>query len=441
MERTDIEESKASRREVFGWAMYDWANSAYVTTAAVAVLPAYFVSAVVPKEGYAVGGVLIGAGSLWGYILSLSALVSFVFAPVLGAVADHNASKKYWLMLFTAAGSLATFLLYFSGPGEVWTTLVLFGLSQVFFIGGNVFYDAFLPHIASPERLDRVSGLGYAYGYVGGGLHFALALGLMLLKDRLGLTEEHAARIAVATSGLWWALFTVPAFLWLREKGRPAPLPETLRRESRLVAALRLGVGRMTETVRAARRDRDLLLFFVAYFFYNDGIHTVINMATIYGTEELGLATSGLMLTLLIIQAVAFGGALAFGRLAERIAPKPALLASLAVWTLVTAYAWFLRTQTEFFVLGVLVGLALGGSQALSRSIFAALIPPQDSAQYFGYFSVMTKLSAILGPLVFAVVRQAAGSARPAVLSLAVFFIVGMFFLARARVGHKARPA
>jgi UMF1 family MFS transporter len=397
--------------------MYEFANHAYVTTVATALLPAYFVAAVVPKGGLAVGSAMLSATTLWGYMVSAGALFVFLLAPVLGAVADRTGRRKGFLQAFCLAGSLFATLLVLCGPGDVALTMLLFSLAQICYVAGEVFNDSFLPLIAPAGALDRVSGKGFAFGYIGGGLHFALVLGLLTLAGRLGIGEGTAARIGMASAGLWWGGFALVTFARLRE--RPASPAATVA----------TGLGRITEAFRALARRRDLLIFFVAFFLYNDGIQTVISMATVYGKEELGLSTVTLMLTLLAIQGVAFLGALAFGAMGQRLGAKPVLMAALVVWTGIVSYAYFIRTGAEFLILGLLVGTVLGGSQSLSRSMYAARIPKGETAQYFGYFSVMTKFSSILGPFLFATIRQATGSSRLAIISLAVFFLAGLAVL------------
>ncbi len=409
--------------------MYDWANSAYVTTVAVALLPAWFAEAVVPKGGWEFLGTLWPATSLWGYAVSLSAVLVFLLAPLLGAVADFSAAKRRMLMACCALGSLSTVLLYFSTPGTVLLTLLLFILAQIGFTGGNVFYDAFLPHLGPREQLDRISGSGFAWGYVGGGLQFAISLGLVAGHAQLGLEQGLAVRLAMVMAGLWWGGFALLTFARLDEVTQASPLPERLRDLPRVRAYLRIGLGRVAEHTRVLRRDRRLLVFLLAFLLYNDGIQTVIAMATIYGKEELGLSTTVLMLTLLLIQFLAIFGALGLSRLAGRLGTRPALMLSLVVWCGIAVYGYFLQHAWEYFVLGAAVGLVLGGSQALSRSLYGAMIPPEASAEYFGYYSVISKFSSIGGPLIFAVITQLTGSSRGALLALTLFFVAGLLLL------------
>ena len=409
--------------------MYDWANSAYVTTVAVALLPAYFAGEIVGPDGVMIGGTVYSATTLWGFIVGLAAFLSFLSAPILGAISDFSAAKKKFLIAFAYTGCLFTILLYFCRSGDVFRTLFFFLVAQVGFIGGNVFYDAFLPQIASDDKIDWVSGKGFAYGYVGGGLQFAIALGLVAGHAQLGLSQSTAARLGIVMAGLWWAGFSFFMIKYLNEAPSEETLPSRYNKWPTPVAYVAVGISRTLTTTRQVGRFRHLVLFLIAYMMYNDGIQTVINMATIYGKEELQLSTTSLMITLLAIQAIAIFGALIFGRLAQRINAKRAVMLTLVLWSGVVIYAYFIESTVEFFALGVAVGLVLGGSQALSRSLYGSMIPQEASAQFYGFYTIFSKFSAIWGPLVFAIIRQVAGSARLSIISLIIFFIVGLVLL------------
>ena len=449
---------KNDKKTIFGWCMYDWANSAYGTTVVAALLPNYFALAVVGKAGVSIAGQTFSATALWGYMLGASALVVFLCAPVLGAIADFSAAKKKFLIGFAYTGSLFATLLYFCTAGDVWLTLLLFFGSQVCFVAANVFYDAFLPQITTPERLDAVSSRGYAFGYVGGGLQFAIALALVFMHDVIGISESMAARVGIGMAGIWWAgwtLFTVkfvkesrqgelsdggasrpgglsyqeaeasrPGGLSYREKGEG-----TGNAELRWHDYLKIGISRTIATAEKVGRFKHLALFLIAYLVYNDGIHTVSTMATIYGTQELNLSTTVLMVTLLAVQIIAIGGALVFSRIANLLGTKRTVMLTLLLWSGVVTYAYFTRTATEFFLLGAVVGLVLGGSQALSRSFYGAMIPEEASAEFYGFYSVFSKFSATFGPLTFAFIAQVTGNARLSIISLMVFFVVGLVLL------------
>jgi MFS transporter, UMF1 family len=416
---------KNDRRTIFGWCMYDWANSAFVTTVSVGLLPAYFAEAVVGPEGIVLGGTRYSAFTLWGFTVGAAALVTFLMAPVLGAIADYSGAKKRFLLIAAYLGSLFTVLLYFSGSGDVARTMFLFLLAQISFIAANVFYDSFLPQIASEDQMDWVSGKGYSYGYVGGGLQFALSLALVAGHERIGISQAMAVRLAIVTAGVWWAGFTLFTARYLQAPLR-APSAVALKGPFEYI---RLGVTRTLATTRRVGRFRHLALFLVAFMLYDDGIQTVILMASIYGKDELHLSTTSLMVTLLIIQAIATLGALLFGRIAKWIGTRPAIMLSLVMWSGVVIYGYFIDSATEYFILGGIVGVVLGGSQALSRSFYGSMVPEEASAEFFGFYTVFSKFSAIWGPMTLALVRQWLGSARLAILSLIVFFLVGLVLL------------
>lgn len=420
---------KNDKQTIFGWCMYDWANSAFILTVVTAVLPVYFADVVVPREGFKIGETIYSATSLWGFVISSSALFVFLCAPVLGAIADFSSSKKKFLMAFCYTGSLFTVLLYFCGSGDVWMTMIILAIAQIGFVGGNVFYDSLLTKIASPDKMDWVSGKGYAYGYIGSDIQFLLCLGLIMGHDSFGLSQSEAVRMVLAFSGIWWAGFSVFTWMLVHEEKSTVVLPEEFRDKPLAIGYILTGLKRTLDTTRKVRKLEHLILFLVAFMLYNEGIQTVIVMATIYGKEELQLSTTVLMVTLFIIQMVATGGALGFGKLAERIGTKNSILLTLVLWSCVVIYAFYMTTSAEYMLLGIVVGVILGASQSLSRSYYGSMIPEGASAEFYGFYSVFTKFSAIWGPLVFAVIRQVTGSARLSILSLIVFFIAGMVLL------------
>ena len=350
------------RRQIFGWVMYDWANSAYMTTVTAAVLPIFFATVVVPPEGYTIGGTVFSASALWGFLISLSTFIVFISAPILGAIAEFSASKKKFLMAFCYSGSLFTILLFFCGTGDVWMTMIFFLIAQIGFVGSIVFYDAFLPHIASPDKMDWVSGKGYSFGYIGGGIQFACSLAIVSAHERLGIDSSLAARIAMSMAGLWWAGFSIITFVNLKEAASNETLPEKYRKLPGILAYAWLGIDRTIQTAGKVRRFKHLLLFLLAFMVYDDGIQTVINMATIYGSQELGLSTTVLMLTLLIIQIIGIPSALLFGKLGERISTKKALMITLFLWSGIVIYAFFITSAVQYIALGGIVGLAMGGA-------------------------------------------------------------------------------
>ena len=428
------------KKQIFGWAMYDWANSAFITTVSVALLPVFFSKVVVGNDGFVIAGCVFKAMTLWAWMIGFAAFIVFLFAPVLGAIADFSSSKKKFLMVFCYGGCLFTVLLIFCGTGDVWLTMVLFVIAQIGFVAANVFYDAFLPQIASEDKLDWISGKGFAYGYIGGGLQLALSLGLIAGHDSIGISEMTAIRIAIAFTGLWWAGFSVITFITLKESSTIEFMPESYRNMNNLMAYTAIGITRIVNTAKKIRNFKHLLLFLIAFMIYNDGIQTVIRLSTVYGSTEIGISDKDLMITLLLIQFIAIFGSLLFGKLGEKFSAKKALMVTLLLWSFVVIYAYFMTTTLEYYFLGGIVGIAMGGSQSLSRSLYGSMIPTKATAEFYGFYSVFSKFSAIWGPLVFGVINILAGSSRQAILSLIGFFIVGLVLLSLVDV-DKARKA
>jgi UMF1 family MFS transporter len=419
--------------------MYDWANSAYITTAG-AIVAAFFTGTIVPDEGW--HG--LSGETVFAWTVSGGAFFLFLMMPVLGAVADYVSAKRRFLRVFAFAGALFTMATPFVPDGSVGLFILVFLVSQVGFTASNVFYDGFLPEIASDDTIDKVSSKGYAMGYIGGGLYILLALVLILLSGDdgvTGLSTSGAARVAIFGAGVWWVLFTLYALAGLPETGTADAIPEQYQGMRPWIAYTRIGYSRTVGTARRLAEFPQILLFVVAFMFYNDGTQTVINISGAYAEDTLGLTTETIVITFLITQFVAFGGALFFGQVAERIGAKRAILASLVVWGLVASAAYFLPEgeALPFFALGAIVGFVLGGVQALSRSLYGTMIPEEASAEFYGFFSVFSKFSAIWGPLVFGVVSAITGSGRPAIFSIVAFFIIGGLLLAKVDIAEAQR--
>ncbi len=413
-------------RTIFGWAMYDWANSAYITTAAGVLFPIYFASTVVPESGITVLGRTMDGEGLWSAVVGLGAFVLFLAMPVLGAVADRSGAKRRFLQAFAYSGAAFTILLVFVGTGQVALALVLFLLSFVGFVAGNVMYNGFLPEITTDDTIDAVSAKGFAFGYAGGGLQLLIAVGIIALHDRLGIDRLTAERLGIAMAGVWWGGFSVFALSRLHDS--PTPGGE----RPGVLATARAGFGRTISTTRHLLGFRQLLLFVVAFLLYNDGVQTIIALTSVYASQTLALSTETILVTFLVVQFVAVFGAVAFGNLARRVGPKPAILVAIGGWVLVAVGGYLLPEGASgaFVGLGAAVGLVLGGVQALSRSLYGSMIPQAASAEFFGFFAVFSKFSAIWGPLLFAVVDTLTGSSRIAIVSLVAFLVAGGILLA-----------
>jgi UMF1 family MFS transporter len=419
------------RPELRAWAMYDWANSAMVTLIVTAVFPIYYKSVLAAGLPDAVATFRFGIATT--VALAISAIVS----PFLGTVADFAAAKKRYLGWFLALGVVTTGLMFFLQQGMWAAALVLFMLANVGANGSFVFYDALLPHVASRDEVDRVSTAGYALGYVGGGLLLVLALGLIMapatfgLPAGEGLTPGQATlptRITFLLTAGWWAVFALPLFRLVPE---PPAVPHPPGRS--LGGLMGDSFRQIGETLRHLRTYRQAFLLLVAFLIYNDGIGTIIRMATIYG-EEKHLSRTIMIGAIAAVQFIGIPCAFLFGRLAGRIGAKTAILLGLAVYVGISILAYYMTTPVHFILLACLVGTVQGGTQALSRSLFATLIPSQNSGEFFGFFSVFEKFAGIIGPLFFALVVGATGSSQNAVLSIILFFVVGGLLLTRVDV-------
>jgi UMF1 family MFS transporter len=431
---------KNDRRTIFGWAMYDWANSAYTTTTLAVLLPSLFTGEIVPEGGVDVLGVRLDGESLFAYAVGFGALLMFLLTPAIGAVGDFSASKLRFLRFFAYAGSLISMLFFFAGPGDVWYTLLIFFLAESSWAIAAVFYDSFLPHISTEDTIDKVSSKGFAFGYLGGGLQFLLAL--LLIQFSPDSFASTAARIGIVMAGVWWFAFAVFATSRLQEPGQADQLPARYAGMPTWWAYVRVGFARTWSTTKKLRSFPHLLLFLVAFLAYNDGVQTVISISAAFATETLGLETGDIAIAFLVVQVVAFVGALLFGMLAGRIGAKNAILVSLVLWTGVSVIGYLLPVGEflPFLGLAASVGLVLGGTQALSRSLYGSMIPEEASGEFYGFYSVFSKFAAIWGPLLFAAVNQMTGSSRAAILSLIVLFFLGFILLSRVDV-EKARAA
>jgi MFS transporter, UMF1 family len=408
------------------WITYDWANSAYATTILAAVLPAYFAAEVVGDGGFDLFGRNWTGQDLWALAVGAGPLIMFLATPLLGAIADFSGSKRRFLVVFATWGAVFTSLLFFAATGDVLLTLGLFLLAHLGFVGANVFYDAFLPDLTTDDTIDMVSSRGFAWGYLGGGLHLLLSLALIQLSDGLiPIDTALATRIAIGSAGLWWLGFGLAAFQGMPRVGVSQELPGGVTPTWR--AYTRFGFSRTFATLKKVAHNRPLLLFIIAFMLFNDGVQTTIALAAIYATETLDLGITIVIVGVLLVQFIAFFGAMGFGRLANKVGTKRALLTSIVVWSGVTLAAFFLPSGAPgpFLALAVVIGFVLGGTQALSRSLYGSMIPEEQSAEFYGFYSVFSKFSAIWGPWTFAFVRQVTGSARLAILSIVMFFVVG----------------
>jgi UMF1 family MFS transporter len=406
-------EDREYRRIINAWCMYDWANSAFATTIMAAMFPPFYRAVAI-----AAGAAENIATSRWAYTTSLSLLLVAIIAPALGAISDHTGGKKRYVAVFAGLGILATAAFVFIGVDTWVLASALFILGDVGFAGANIFYESLLPHIARKGDVDQVSTRGYALGYVGGGILLVLNV-LWYMKPEWFFmpNQQFALRASFFSVAVWWALFSVPLF-------RRVPEPPAGKERVAAINPIRAGFGRLAKTLREMRRYKQLMLLLLAFWIYNDGIGTIIKMATAYG-DEIGIGMTDMIIALVITQFVGIPFSFLFGTLAKRLGTKRSILLALAIYAVICIAGFFMTTALHFYILAFMVGLVQGGSQALSRSLYAAMVPKARSAEFFGFFSTSSKFAGIAGPLIFGLVAQLTGGSRLSILAIILFFIVG----------------
>jgi len=414
-------------KRVFSWALYDWANSAFATTVLAGFFPAFF-------KDYWSAGTEVGTSTFQlGLSHSLASVFMVILAPVLGAIADAGAAKKRFLGFFTVLGIAMTATLYLIAQGDWFTALSVFVLANLGFSAANAFYDSLIVGVARQDELDLVSAYGYALGYLGGGLLFALNITMVVWPTTFGFADaQQAVRVSFLCVAAWWLVFSIPLFLNVPEPGAKTGISAG--------TAIRAGFRQLANTFQEIRKLRVVLLFLVAYWLYIDGVHTIIRMAVDYGMA-LGFNMSHLFTALLITQFVAFPAAVGFGILGSRIGAKAGILIAIGVYMLVTGWATFMDQVNEFYVLAVVIGLVQGGVQSLSRSLYARIIPANKSAEYFGFYNVLGKFAAVLGPLMVGFTSLATGSPQLSLFTIVILFALGGLLLYRVSEHASARIA
>jgi MFS transporter, UMF1 family len=425
-----LEKLGLGRQDLRAWAMYDWANSAFQTTIIAAVFPIYF------HNVAAAGLPPAEATSRFAWATTISIIIVAVVAPLLGAIADYAALKKRLLGIFMGVGVVATAAMYWIQRGDWLFALVLFVIGNVGVAGSIVFYESLLPHLVGESELDRVSSAGYALGYLGGGVLLAINV-LMIQKPGLfGIPDvATATRLSMASVAVWWLVFSLPLFRKVPEPARRVEAGERPQGNAFLT-----GVHRLFETFRELRRFKQAFLLLSAFLIYNDGIQTIIRMATTYGSE-IGIDENAMIVALLITQFIGVPFAFLFGHLAARIGAKVAVIGGLVVYAGITVLGYFMSNATEFMALAILVGMVQGGTQALSRSLFASMIPRYRSSEFFAFFGVFERYAGILGPALFAWVVERSGTSRNAILSVLAFFVIGGAILVFVNVDEGRRAA
>ncbi|MBA7564393.1 hypothetical protein ES708_06056 [subsurface metagenome] len=412
-----------NRKSIVGWALYDWANSAFATTVMAAFFPIFF------KKFWSVGVDPVVTTAKLGLANSIAGMVVALCAPILGAIADRGGAKKKFLLFFAFIGVVMTASLYMVSRGDWALAIAVYVLATVGFSGGNIFYDSLITSVASEKRMDFVSALGFSMGYLGGGILFAFNVWMTLKPETFGFADAGAAvRFSFISVAIWWALFSIPVFLLVKEP--------SAEKGDTVGATIAAGLRQLRRTFQEIRHLKVIFLFLIAYWLYIDGVDTIIRMALDYGMS-IGFHTNDLILALLITQFVGFPSALGFGYLGGRIGTKRSIFIAIGVYLCVTIYAAFMTSKYEFYLLAIVIGMVQGGIQALSRSCFAKMIPVDKSAEYFGFYNLIGKSSVIAGPIFIgltALLVRSMGyssmiASRVSITSIAVLFIAGAIFL------------
>ncbi len=403
--------------KVFSWLLFDFANTSFSVIMVTFVFPLYFKNVICSGEP--------SGDALWGFSISLSMLIVALISPVLGAAADYSGKRKRFLFVFTLISVIATALLSLSGPGMAVVAVALFILANIGFEGGLVFYDAYLKEIATDKSVGRVSGYGFAMGYLGA---FAiLLLTKPLLNKGIVLSNAPNVQLSFLAAAVFFCLFAAPIFLVLRDQQKEA-------RPAISFAALGSSIREVKHTVRHIMSYPDLVRFLLAYFFYNDAILTVIAFSSIYAQNTLGFTTGELIVFFMLVQTTAIAGSIIFGFVTDKIGPKRTIVITLLIWFVVVLAAIFADRKELFFYTGMLAGLSMGSSQAASRSMMARLTPREHVTEFFGFYDgTFGKASAIAGPLMFGLVSAYAGSQKAALASLLMFFTIGLLLMTRVR--------
>jgi UMF1 family MFS transporter len=410
---------KDSRKSIISWALYDWANSAFATTVIAGFFPVFF------KQYWSAGADTTVSTARLGLANSVASIVVALLAPVLGAIADRGSAKKKFLLFFAFMGVVMTSALFTVSQGNWPLAVMLYVFASMGFAGGNIFYDSLITSVASEKKFDIVSALGFAFGYLGGGILFALNVWMTLKPLTFGFADSSAAvRFSFLTVGIWWALFSIPVFLFVGE-------PES-RKTKDDMNALKAGLMQLRNTFSELRHLKTVFLFLFAYWLYIDGVDTIVRMAVDYGMS-IGFNVNDLIVALLITQFIGVPSAIAFGYLGGKIGAKRAIFIAIAVYISVSVWGAFMQSKNEFYMLAIVVGLVQGGIQALSRSFYARLIPVNKSAEYFGFYNMLGKFAAVMGPVLMGGTGLAVRSmgyssniaSRVSITSIAILFITG----------------
>lgn len=412
---------KNNKRTIFGWSMYDWAKSAYETTILGAVLPVYFVSVIVPEEGFEFRGNVYTGAEVWGFAIGSALFIFFLIMPTIGAIADMSGNRMRFFKVFAFGGAIFASTFYFANSGDVLFTLGIYFLAQLGATGSNVFYDSVLKDITTDETIDSVSARGYALGYLGGGTDLILSFVIILLgPDMLGIDTGLASKIAITKSGLWWLIFSVFSFSRMN-------IVETKSGNVSIASAY----SRNFTTLKKISKFPFLLYFLISYIFFWDGLQTLINMSAVFFTEVLLLDQTQVLIVFLVVQFVAYFGAKLAGNLATKIGQKNVLYYTMFLLFLVGNAAYFVpeKQLIPVIVMGIVTAMGMGGLQSVSRSVYAAMLPKGAEGEFMGFFSVLSRFSAIWGPLIYAYVSASTGNPRLSLPVITSFFLIGYLLL------------
>lgn len=403
------------KKQALSWALYDWANSAFATTVIAGFFPVFL------KQYWSAGDPAVISTFRLGAANSIASIIMVAIAPVLGAVADKGGAKKKFLLFFAVMGIVMTGALFFVAKGAWLPAIILYILGITGFSGGNIFYDSLLVNVSGPRKVDFVSALGFSLGYLGGGILFALNVAMTLKPEFFGLSgPEEAVRLSFISVGIWWAVFSIPIFLFVKE-----PVPE---HKSSGWLAVAGGFRQLRMTFKEVRRLRVVFLFLLGYWCYIDGVDTIVHMAVDYGLS-IGFGSDGLITALLITQFVGFPSAIAFGKIGEKYGAKTGIFIGIFVYIAVIIWAFYMTSEAEFYALAVSIGLVQGGVQSLSRSFFTRIIPKNKSAEFFGFYNMLGKFAAIIGPALMGWIGVLFGNPRMGLLSIILLFVLGAVFL------------
>ncbi len=419
---------KLLNKRSVGWIVYDFANSAFATIVLAVIFNQYFSEVIAGgSEGVVLttflGDIRFEGAVLWNYLVAFSTAVVAISSPILGAMSDQASIRKRMLVIYCYLGVAATIALSIVNEGDILLASLLFLAANLGFAGGNVFYNAFLVDIGDSDSYGRLSGVSWGLGYLGGGLCLALNLALLIKPELFGIekggfTVSHCMIIA----GLWWGVFALPTVFWLKDK------PRTRERLS-LVKLTKIGWNRISTTIRDIRKYRQLVRFLISYLIFNDGVETVIIMASIFGANVIGLEAVELIGFFIMIQFTGLIGSFGFGWLSDRIGNKNTLFITLAIWLTIICWAyfigWLIDPRIDFFIIGLIAGLAMGGSQTVARAMQAKFTPPGKSAEFFGFFAVSGRFASIFGPLIYGTAVLITGGVQSGILSLGLFFLAG----------------